>query len=220
MKCNKCKTEYEGDFCPNGCDSSKENATKKKKPIFKKWWFWLIVVIVIILIGSSGGGEEPSDETVNSEQSVAMDNTAQEPTDETVGVEDSKEQNDNIYNVGDVIEANGLNITYVGAEKWEGYNQFMAPEDGYMYIRIKVSAQNTAKTDRYFSMFEFNGYADGVKVDTHYESEGALAGGTISSGRSTEGYIYFSVPISAQEIEIEYETSFWTDQKAILKVVL
>lgn len=44
--------------------------------------------------------------------------------------------------------------------------------------------------------------------------------GTLSSGRKTEGYIYFTVPTNAEEIEIEYETSFWTDKKAIFVVEL
>lgn len=39
MKCEKCGTEYEGNFCPNGCNSSAVTTDKKKKPVYKKWWF-------------------------------------------------------------------------------------------------------------------------------------------------------------------------------------
>lgn len=81
MKCNQCKTEFEGRFCPNcgseafGINSassttdqqsqqtyySPQNQTvsnnpmpmkKKKKPIYKRWWF--IVIVVIALIAISG----------------------------------------------------------------------------------------------------------------------------------------------------------------------
>lgn len=167
--------------------------------------------MVIVVIGViAGGGDNTATETgaQTSEQAKNESLTSGSDTAE------------NIYNVGDVIKANGLEITYLVAEKWEGYNEYFAPEKGYMYVRIKIAATNTADTDRYISMFDFDCYADGKKVEQSYESDDALAGGSLSSGRSDEGYIYFTVPEAAKEIEIEYETGFWTDQKAILKVVL
>lgn len=79
MKCNKCKTEFEGKFCPNcGNEAFKTNSAsttadqqsqqtfyrqydntainnpvsmkKKKKPIYKRWWFIVIAVIAVIAI--------------------------------------------------------------------------------------------------------------------------------------------------------------------------
>lgn len=215
MKCKKCGAEYEGNSCPNGCAVLEGGTSTKKKTIFKKWWFWLIIVLAIIIIGAAGsGGEDTS-------KSNADPNTDTTQTDATIKEqEEASKEESNIYHKGDVINANGLKITYVDAEKWTGYSQYFPPEDGFMYIRIKVSAENTADADRYFSSFEFEGYADGKKIDQHFETEGALAGGNISAGRTDEGYIYFIVPENAKEIEVEYETSFWTDKKAILKVEL
>ncbi len=96
----------------------------------------------------------------------------------------------------------------------------MQPKDGYMYVKLYLAVENTANSDRYISSFEFDCYADGKKQEALYTSDEALEGGTLSSGRKDEGYIFFSVPKDATDIEVEYETSFWSDKKAILKVEL
>ncbi len=204
MTCKKCGAEYEGTVCPNGCATQKQ-----KKPIFKKWWFWLVIGIIVISAVSSGDNETaPSGTTVSTspETSYTSVETTVAP--------------DPFYHAGDTIDANGLKITYVKAEKHEESNQFMQPAEGCMYVKLFLSVENTANSDRYISSFEFECYADGKKQEAHYSSDKSLEGGNLSSGRKDEGYIYFSVPADAQDIEVEYETSFWTDKKAILKVEL
>lgn len=204
MFCNKCGAELNGNTCPNGCKPQKQ-----KKPLFKKWWFWLIVGIVVVIAISSGGNESNPSPNV-------PDATSKDTITQTVATTPI----DPYYHAGDVIDANGLKITYVKAEKHDEGNQFLQPEDGYMYIKLYLNVENTASTDRYISSFEFECYADGKKQESHYTSLEALEGGNLSSGRKDEGYIYFSVPVDATDIEVEYETSFWTDKKAILKVEL
>lgn len=205
MTCKNCGTEYTGNTCPNGCATNK----KTKKPIFKKWWFWLIIGVVVVSVLSSGDktSETPSgNETVSQTQPspTQVETTAPDP----------------FYHVGDVIDANGLKISYVKAEKHKEKNQFLQPKDGYMYVKLFLSVENTSDSDRYISSFEFDCYADGKKQEAFYTSDESLEGGTLSAGRKDEGYIYFSVPEDATDIEVEYETSFWTDKKAILKVEL
>lgn len=217
MECKKCGTSYEGASCPNCSNTSK--TTKEKKPIYKKWWFWVIIAVAVIAIaGNSGGSEDPSlDDSKNNTSTVSgnADNTVTQSTAAETG---SAAADENKYYVGDVINANGLNITYVSAETWESNNMFMQPDEGYVYIRLKLSAENTSSVDRYISSFEFECYADGKKESSTYIGDDTLEGGTLSTGRRTEGYIYFMVPADAQTIEVEYETNFWTDKKAILIV--
>ena len=218
MECKKCGTNFEGAFCPNCGNAS---TPKKKKPLFKKWWFWAIVAVIIISVASSSGGEETNSTNNTSTNTTTSDTSHQEnTTTEAASPNNSATTPNNKYNVGDVINANGLNITYVSAEKWESSNTFMQPEDGYVYIRLKLSAENTSSVDRYISSFEFECYADGKKESSPLVGDNILEGGTLSTGRRTEGYIYFSVPANAKSIEVEYETSFWTDKKAILVVDL
>ena len=212
MECKKCGTIHENAFCPSCGTPSKAN--KAKKPIFKKWWFWLIAVIVVIVIASSAGGGDDTTTDANQNNAPTSSGSANNAT------ENQQQAASNEYKAGDIINANGLKITYVSAEKWDEPNMYLQPEDGYMYIRLKISAENTSSVDRYISSFEFECYADGKKVSAAYVGDNTLEGGNLSSGRQTEGYIYFSVPVNAKEIEVEYETSFWTDKKAILIVDL
>lgn len=216
MECKKCGTNYDGAFCPNcGVPS---NPTKVKKPIYQKWWFWVILgIAAIAIIGSSGSNETPSQEDNQNPTPTVSANANNNPsaTETTPNT-----PSDNKYRVGDVVNANGLAITYVSAEKWESGNTFLQPEDGYVYIRLKISAENKSTVDRYISSFEFACYADGKKESSSYLGDNQLEGGTLSAGRKTEGYLYFTVPANAKTIEVEYETSFWTDKKAIFVVEL
>ena len=203
MTCKKCGAEYEGTSCPNGCATQKQ-----KKPIYKKWWFWLIIGIIVVSVISTGDSKT---ETSSGSAPVSQNETSPAQVETTTAP-------DPFYHVGDVIDANGLKITYVKAEKHKESNKYLQPEDGYMYIKLYLSAENTSSSDCYISSFEFDCYADGKKQEAYYTSDEALEGGTLSSGRKDEGYIYFTVP--AKDIEVEYETSFWSDKKAILKVEL
>ena len=237
MICEKCGTSYEGNFCPNGCNSP-NFGKKSKKRFYQKWWFWLIAVFAVItVIGAAAGNESPeppdpilssdpavsaeatTDQSAQPEQTAASGTEAETDTEAENSTEVPKNQ-DKVYLPGDVLDANGLHITYQSAEKWETYPEFFDPDEGYMYVRVYLNAENTAKSDRYVSAFEFNCYADGKKQEQVYFGDDTLKGGTISSGRSDEGYLCFQVPVDAKDIEIEYETNFWTDRKAIFKVVL
>ena len=217
MECKKCGTNYDGAFCPNcGVPST---PTKVKKPIYQKWWFWVIVVIAAIaIIGSSGSNETSTQDNNQNPTPTLSANTDDNKPSATETTPNTP--SDNKYRVGDVVNANGLAITYVSAEKWESGNTFLQPEDGYVYIRLKISAENKSTVDRYISSFEFACYADGKKESSSYLGDNQLEGGTLSAGRKTEGYLYFTVPENAKTIEVEYETSFWTDKKAIFVVEL
>ena len=225
MICEKCGISYEGNFCPNGCNSPM--AQKPKKSVFKKWWFWVLVAVVALLFFSCvGGGEEaPADGPVKVEETTVENNVVEEEdvvvTEEvTVEVTDALQEDSDVYTVGDVIDSYGLLVTYESAEVWEDYNKYSAPEEGYQYIRLFLSAENTTDEDAYISFAEFECYADGVKVEDYYGGDDRLDGGTLSSGRKTKGYIYFVVPVDAEEIEVEYELNIWTDERAVLVVDL
>ena len=133
MKCEKCGTEYEGNFCPKGCNSP---YVKKKKPVFKKWWFWAIIAVVVIAIISSSGGKDDSTTDApinNTEQSQTQNETSKEQTDTN--------ETKNEYKVGDTIDANGFLITFEKAENYESSNMFLQPNEGMKYIRIYISAK-------------------------------------------------------------------------------
>lgn len=227
MKCEKCGTEYEGNFCPNGCNVPAAPQPKAKKPIYKKWWFWVVIAVVgIVLIASVGGSETPTQTEPSQSESAASETTAgQTDANDTAAEQSADEETqtqptDNVYHAGDTIDANGMMITYHKASEYVSDNRYLQAEDGFMYIALQITAENKSSTDKYISSFEFECYADGTKVESYYGGENNFEGGTLSAGRKAEGYIYFTVPEDAKEIEVEYETNYWSDKKAILKVEL
>lgn len=182
---------------------------KNKKPIYKKAWFYVLIVLVLIVaisVGASGGEEGGSTDSGSGNSSSQQS---------------AKPAGQKKYVPGDTLDANGLKVTYVSAEKWTGYDEMFAPDDGYKLIRLYFKFENTSSSDRLVSRIEFDCYADGsITKDYFFTGEKGLQSTTLSSGRKAEGYIYFQVPKDAEEIEVEYETNFWTDKKAIFKVEL
>ena len=96
----------------------------------------------------------------------------------------------------------------------------MAPKEGNKVIQLYFEIKNNGDRDEIVSMFEFNCYADDQACDTFLFSnkDDSLSSATISKGRTTKGSIYFEVPKNAASIEVEYETNFWTDKKAVFIV--
>ena len=126
--------------------------------------------------------------------------------------------NENVtVKVGDVLKTSSLEITYNECGEYTGYSQYLAPEAGNKVIYIDLSAKNIGESDAYISDFEFNCYADDKAVESYYGEDDGLSA-TLSAGRSTSGRVYFEVPKDAEKIEIEYETDFWDEQKAIFIV--
>lgn len=120
-------------------------------------------------------------------------------------------------NVGDTLTTETLKITYVACEEYTGYNQYAAPKSGNKIIRLSFSVENIGSSDRFTSYLDFTCYADDVAAAAYYYADDQLSA-TISSGRKTNGYVYFEVPKDAQNIEVEYETDFWSGNKAIFVV--
>lgn len=200
-----------------------------KKPITKKWWFWVIIVAaVLLIIGLFSGGDDtdnnPADNITTSQSADAdsndtADTTTKAPATTTKTPETTK-ASDNRYYAGDTIDANKLKITFTSADVWYGYNQYLGPEAGNKIVRIKLDVTNDKTTDAYISMFEFSCYADNQVASEYIYGDESFSTVTLSPGRSASGYIYFEVPEDAESIEVEYETNYWTGNKAILVVEL
>lgn len=118
--------------------------------------------------------------------------------------------------VGDVLNTDTLKITYVSCEEFKDYNEYLGPKEGNIIYKLSFSVENTGSTDRFISNLDFNCYADNAAADPYYSGDGLSA--TISAGRSASGSVYFEVPKSSEKIEVEYETNFWANKKAIFVV--
>ena len=124
---------------------------------------------------------------------------------------------ENAFVVGDIIESDTLNITYLSCEKDTSYNEFSAPREGTHYVTLTFEFENKGESDQYVSMFEFDCFADGKDCEQAYFREDHLDA-TLSSGRKAQGTVTFMVPDDATTVEAEYVSNLWTSSRVIFAV--
>ncbi len=194
---------------------------KNKKPLYKKAWFWILLVLaLLVILGASGSSEEseaPSSISAsNGQQSSSQreENTVPQAEKEPA-IQDSapEEAGKDFYQVGDTLQSGDLNIVYISSGEYLSGNEFLQPAEGNMFIFLEFAFQNTSSTsDASISIYNFEGYADGYSAKMQYFGEDTLSA-TLSAGRSTSGFLYFEVPETAQNIEIEYTANLFTEEK-------
>lgn len=240
IKCTECGKEVsdKATTCPNcGAPISTSTANqqpkvevkvtqkKKKGSCLKTILIVFGVLIVLAVIGNLAGGEDKKETPAQSEASTNVPSDTEEVDNSKSGIGEenvpeevnASEEVDNIFNVGDVADTGSVTITYLSAEEYISDNEFMQPKDGNMYYRIGFEIENTGDSDAYVSSWDWDCYADGYAAEQTYFDDESLDA-TLSSGKKTKGYIFFEVPADAEEITLEYETSFWTQNKIIFIV--
>ena len=123
----------------------------------------------------------------------------------------------NAYSVGDVVELDKLNITYLSCEKDTSYNDVFAPETGKHYVTLKFEFENKGDSDQFVSIYDFDCYADGKNCEQTYYRDDQLSA-TLSSGRKAQGTVTFIVPDDASVIEAEFVSNLWTSSRVIFTV--
>lgn len=191
-----------------------------KKVLYGIATFALIAVFLFMALGSSSNTDESSSDSKSSAQSSQQ--SAQSSQQSEQSSEKSSNEENNVYKAGDTLDADGLKITMQKAENYTSNNEFMQPNNGNKFIRAYFVIENQSNTDKTVGASDFNCYADGTSCENKFfsEKEELTVIDTISKGRNAKGYVYYEVPANAKDIEIEYETSWWTSKKAIFKVEL
>ncbi len=199
---------------------------KIKKPFFKKVWFWILVIVVLLFACVGGGGKSDS-KTAEKVGEVATTAAAAEnaPATETTAAEEPAETETEAseteteadapteFYVGDIVRDGDTEIVYMSSGEYQENNEFMQPEDGYKYIFLQFAFKNVStKSDTSISFYSFDAYADGYAADAYYGGSDDLSA-TLSPGRQTSGYLYFTVPVDAEEIEVEYTPNVFLDRK-------
>lgn len=94
-----------------------------------------------------------------------------------------------------------------------------APAEGKCYIMASFTFENTGERDAYVSIYDFSCYADNTSCEQKYlPDDSDFINDNLSPGRNVSFQTYYEVPMDAQEIELEYETNIWTNEKAIIKL--
>lgn len=187
---------------------------KAKKPIYKKWWFWLIIVVVVLIVigGISGGSSDSGTSGSGSETQTVTDSQSQT---------DSGNETDipSVIDAGTSITVDGLEISYISCSTdYTDYNEYLAPASGNKVIRAEFSFKNNSDSD--CSLSGFDCYADGAKCEEFYGADDYASPTleTISPNRTLAAVVYFEVPENAQNIELEMETNYWTEEKLVFSV--
>ncbi len=162
--------------------------------------------------------EEEAEDSLEEHTSIAAEET-EESGEET----ESSSESDNYLSVGSSFEKNGLKITINEAnadfQDYDNEYGWNTPEEGMKYVMVSFTFENNGDSDAYVSIYDFDCYADNTTCDQVYSLDDSdFINTNLSSGRNVSFKTYYSVPIDAQSIELEYETNVWTGEKAIIKI--
>lgn len=146
------------------------------------------------------------------------------PTDEVVEVktdgsnkkvEEEQKPEDKVYQVGDVIKINGVEISIVSA-KFTNPQQYVEPTKGKV-LTLEVEAVNNSDSQAFIDNTEFNLYdKEGNSLEQYYGYDESAISGDINRGKKLTGKLYFDVPaleayeliytptFSAEDIEIKF----------------
>lgn len=197
--CKYCQSEVpcKAKVCPH--------CQKKLKGGKLKWF--IIVLIAILLIPSLGRKSTETDTPPKTVSQLGTANGSRQQSNQSSAPVKTE------YSVGDTLQDGNLQIVYMSSGDYIEENQFSQPKDGYKYIYLQFAFINTSdKSDAHISSFNFSAYADGYAADMYFGGGDTLSA-TLSAGRSTSGYVYFTVPVDTSEIDVEYETNLFTEKK-------
>lgn len=186
-----------------------ENVVQVEKPKKKKKKLWIILIVVAVLLivvfSSSSDDSKPTVDTPDSSNSSSQ-------TDETKDATKS-------IKVGSSVTDEYVKITYESCNaNFTKYNKYASVTKGCKVIRAAFTFENVSNSDHSLDGFEC--YADGAKCESFYSvddySSPTLE--SVSPGRKFSAVVYFEVPKDAKEIELEYESDFWSSDKYIFVV--
>lgn len=167
--------------------------------------FGIIAVILIFSLFAIGSGSDKA--SVSADSASDNSKTTTQKADEPVKVK-----------VGETLTTNTLKITYKSSADDKGAEYFPAAS-GNKIIKLTFEIENISSTDQIVSVYDFKCYSDDVASSAYYYGDNGLSTTTLSSGRKATGNVYFEVPQNANSIDVEYETNYWSGNKAIFVVI-
>ena len=166
--------------------------------------FGIIAVILIFSLFAIGSGSDKA--SVSSDSASDNSKMTTQKAEEPVKVK-----------VGETLTTNTLKITYKSSADDKGAEYFPAAS-GNKIIKLTFEIENISSTDQIVSVYDFKCYSDDVASSAYYYGDNGLSTTTLSSGRKATGNVYFEVPQNANSIDVEYETNYWSGNKAIFVV--
>lgn len=183
----------------------------------------LALVLFSFCALGSGSDDESDKGTIKNESS------SESASSEESSAEDAAEdtETNNVVRKGGTFEKDGLQIKFKGIKKnykpSDDKYHFHKAGKGKKYIACTFAVKNKGKADQYISSSEFSCYADDESCESEYITtddfkNSDFVNDNLSSGRKVEFTVFYSVPKKAKSIQLEYEPSFWSDEKIIFEV--
>lgn len=229
MKCSKCGTEYEGQFCPNGCNAYKQcpvcgasyqgsfcpNGCNSAHPPKKKAKGCLIAAIivaavVVIVVGIVVGSGLLFAKSVDDAIDQVISTHSPDYQAPVVGI-----------NEAGIFEDRRITVTKV--EKSNG-TQFDTPAEGKEYVIVTVKIENVGSDKITYNPLDFKIRNSKGQVDTQtftiIDSDTSLSSGELVAGGEVEGTITFEQPKDDPELTLEFYDNVLFDDAASLEVSL
>lgn len=170
--------------------------------------FICVALFSVFALGSGSSDEKPNAEKVGE---VSQSSASESDKDTNSVSSTAKEEVKEAYYVGDTFSNKGLNVSLVSTKYYISDNEFIQPTEGNQYIQLCFHVDNQSGSDKSVTVYDFNCYADGYECANAYFDDDLSA--SLSTGRSSDGAVYFEVPEGASEIEIEYEYDMFNNKK-------
>lgn len=201
-------------------DLAKNDKTKKHTCSYVA--IGVFVLYLIIGVGYNSDNKENTNNTAEMEPSITVETTVEETettvADKVVSTQDETEETDTVpekYYVGQTWNNDFLNVSYLECGEFTNYSEFFPPKDGNKIIFAAFEFENVSDSDKTVLAYNFSCYADGYSCEAYFAADDAGFSETLSSGRKIKGNVYFEVPENAKEIDIEYDTNFWTSENIV-----
>lgn len=174
-----------------------------------------LVLSILIFLASVGLMmiDDPGDDVKVTKADAYESTETPETESSEVNTETEETTENNSLSVGDSFEKSGLQVTLDAYNpEYTDYNEFMPPNDGYKYIEVSFTYENIGDSGtKYVSIYDCDCYADNTLCEQAYIGDNDFINANISAGRNVSFSVYYQVPVSAQSIELEYNSnSFWS----------
>lgn len=133
----------------------------------------------------------------------------QEDTKEVEEVEEPAEEEVTKAKVGETLNIDGVKVTVVSIEKFDGrINQFEPLQEDHA-IKINVIAENTTKESVFIDAVEFKLFdIEGFELERTIPGDEESLSAELPAGKKAKGALFFDVPKQEGVWELHYEGLF------------
>lgn len=148
------------------------------------------------------------------EEAINTNKTDSEPQVDQENSVSLKNDNKDIFYLGEMAELNGVAVTMTNFTENSG-SEFNYPAEGNVYILVEFEIVNNSNSDLAISsLLSFTAYCNDYKLDY---SLGAIVekgasnqlDGTIAAGKRMKGVVGWEVPADWENIEIHFIDNMW-----------